>query len=151
MMLVKEVMTRDIVTVTPDTDLQTLAEVFLRRDISGAPVVDTEGNFLGIVEEEGLIIKDKKVHLPTFLYILNGFIEIGEQKFEDEIQKMSATTVAGIMEKEVATLSPDTPIEDVASLIVDRGLHYFPVIDKKKVIGVVTRKDIVRAIAEGKL
>ncbi len=150
-MLIKDIMTRNVVTVAPDVDLHSLAELFIKKDISGAPVVDKDGTFLGVVLEEGLIVRDKKVHLPTFFYILNGFIALGEQRFEDEMKKMAATTVAGIMEKEVKTVTPETPLEDVATMIIDQGIHYYPVLENKKVVGIVTRKDIVRAIAEGKL
>ena len=55
------------------------------------------------------------------------------------------------MEKEVITISADTDVEEVATRIVEEGVHYFPVVENKKLVGVVTKKDIVRAIARGKL
>ena len=150
-MNVRDIMTTEVITVKPDMDLHSLAELFLKKDISGAPVLDDQGRFLGIVLEEGLIVRDKKVHLPMFLFVLLGFVTVGEERFEEDLKKKAATTVLGIMEQEINALSPDTPVEDAATMIIEKGIHYFPVLDNARLVGVVTRKDIVRAIAEGKI
>jgi CBS domain-containing protein len=144
-------MTTDVVTVKPSTDIRTLAKLFIEKDISGAPVVDDKGTLRGIVLEESLILQDKKVHLPTLVYILNGVFPIGEDRFEEEMRKISAITVEGIMEDEMKALSPDVPVEDVATMVVEEGKHYFPVTEQGKLVGVVTKKDIVRAIAQNKI
>jgi CBS domain-containing protein len=91
------------------------------------------------------------VHLPTVLHLSLGFLTLGIKRLDEEMKKITGTTVADVMEKEAHTLSPDTPVEDVATMIVEEGLHYFPVIENEGVAGVVTRKDIVRAIAKGAL
>ncbi len=150
-MNVRDIMTKDVVAVPPSMDVRALAELFIKKDISGAPVVDEGGALRGIVLEESLILQDKKVHLPTFIYILNGVFSIGQERFEEEMNKMAAITVEGIMEKKFTALSPETPVEDVATMIVEEGCHYFPVIEKGKLAGVVTKKDIVRAIAQKKI
>ena len=148
-MQVNEIMTRDVITVKPDMDVHKLAELFIDKNISGAPVVDASEKFLGLVLEDGLIFKDTKIHLPTFVYFLSGFFTIGEKKFEEELKKISATTVSGLMDAKPLTISKDASIEDVATLMVDKSIHYFPVLESGKLIGVVTKKDLVRAIAKG--
>ena len=150
-MQVKEIMTREVITVRPFMEIRKLAELFVKEDISGAPVVDDEGNLLGIVLEESLIFQDKRVHLPTFINLSIGFLTLGTHKFEEEIKKIVGNKVEDIMEKEVITISADTDVEEVATRIVEEGVHYFPVVENKKLVGVVTKKDIVRAIARGKL
>lgn len=147
-MQVNEIMTRDVITVKPDMDVHKLAELFINKNISGAPVVDDNGKFLGLVLEEGIIFKDTKIHLPTFVYFLSGFFTIGEKKFEDELKKISATSVSGIMDNNPLTISKEASIEDAATLMVDKAIHYFPVIESGKLVGVVTKKDLVRAIAK---
>jgi CBS domain-containing protein len=144
----KEIMTRNILTVKQDMDVHKLAEFFIEKNISGAPVTDENGKFLGVVLEDAIIFKDTKIHLPTFVYFLSGFFTVGEKKFEDELKKISATTVSGIMESKPVTISPETPVEDVATMMIDKGIHYFPVLENSKLVGIVTKKDIVRAIAK---
>lgn len=149
-MKVKQIMTKKVITVGPDMAVRKFAELLIKKGISGAPVVE-KGRLLGVVLEEGLILQDKKVHLPTLVNILNGVFAIGEKRFETEMKKIAALTVAGIMEEKTMTLSPETPVEEVATVIIEKGIHYFPVLNKGKLVGVVTKKDIVRAIAQKKI
>jgi CBS domain-containing protein len=148
---VQDIMTRDVITVRPDMNVHDLAQLFIERDISGAPVVGDDGTLRGVVMEEDLILQDKKIHLPTLISILSGVISLGEKRFEQEMQKMSAITVAGIMQMNPPVLAPGTLVEDVATRVIEQGVHYFPVLDQGKLVGVVTKKDIVRAIAQKKI
>ena len=150
-MQVKDIMTKKVVTVPTTMEVHELARLFIEKDISGAPVVDKEGQYLGVVKEEGLIFQDKKLHLPTVLHLSMGFLTLGAGRLDEEMKKMAGTTVGDIMETEVRTLSPHTSVEDVATMIVEEGIHYFPVLEDDTLVGVVTRKDIVRAIAKGTL
>jgi len=147
-MKVKEIMSRNPVTVRPTLSIHELAELFIEKDVSGAPVVDEQGRFLGIVLEEGVIFQDKKVHLPTFINVSLGFLTLGAKSFEEEIKKVTAKTVKDIIEDGTITVSPDADIEEVATLMVDKGRYYLPVLEQDKLVGVVTKKDIVRAIAK---
>lgn len=150
-MQIKEIMTKGVVTVRPDMDLHKLAELFIAKNISGAPVVDDQGKVMGVVREEGLIFQDKKVHLPTFVALSMGFLTLGAHKFEEELKKIAGTKVRDIMEPAAAVLSPDMAVEEVATMMVEKGWYYFPVVEAGNLRGVVTKKDIVRAIAKGKL
>ena len=150
-MKVREIMTADVIATRPETGVYELAELFIQKDISGAPVVDESNKLLGVVLEEDLILQDKKVHLPTLISVLSGVFALGEEQFEKEMRKMGAITVAGLMEKNPVVLSPDTPVEDVATLVIEKGIHYFPVVENGALIGVVTKKDIIRAIAQKKI
>lgn len=150
-MKAKDVMTKEVITVKPEMEIRKLAELFIEKDISGAPVVDEKNKVIGIVLEEGLILQDKNIHLPTLISILSGVFAIGEQKFESEIKKMAAITVSGIMEDKMIPVSPETSIDDIATMVIEKGVHYFPVIEGGMLAGVVTKKDIVRAIAQNKI
>jgi CBS domain-containing protein len=123
----------------------------VRKNISGAPVVDTKGKLLGLVLEESLIFQDKKVHLPTVVAVLNGFLTFGEEKYEQEMNKIVARTAEGIMDENPLVLSPRVDITDAATLVVEKNIHYFPVVEAGKLVGVVTKRDIVKAIAKGKI
>jgi predicted transcriptional regulator len=149
-MNVKDIMTKEVTTVSPDMDIRKFAELLVEKDISGAPVVEN-GKLLGIALEEGLILQDKKLHLPTLVNILNSVFVIGEQRFETEMKKIAALTVSGIMEEKMQILSPETPVNEVATTMIEKGIHYFPVVENGKLLGVVTKKDIVKAIAKNKI
>ncbi|UCD15090.1 MAG: CBS domain-containing protein [Candidatus Omnitrophota bacterium] len=148
-MKVKDIMTKDVITVNPSMDLHQLAKLLIGENISGAPVVNDEGKFLGVVLEEGLIFQDKKVHLPTVITLSMGFLTLGMHKFKEEIKKIAATKVEDIMEKDVVTFSADTSVEDVATIMVEKKVYYCPVVEEGKVVGVITKKDIVRTIVRG--
>lgn len=149
-MLIKDIMTQKVITVSPLMNIVALAKLLVKENISGAPVVDKKGKLLGIVREEGIMFQDKKVHLPTLVTLFGGFLSFGTKRFEEEAKKIVASKVSDIMEKDIVTISPDAAIEDAATLMIDEGNYYVPVIDGRKLIGVVTKKDIVRAIAKGK-
>jgi len=150
-MLIKDIMTRKVITVSPEMDIHKLAKLFMKRNISGAPVVDKNGKLLGVVKEEGLIFQDKKVHLPTFINLSFGFLTLGTKRYSEEIKKITAIKVSSIMEKDIVTICSNTGIEDVATLMIEKGIFYLPVVDKNKLVGVITKKDIVCAIALGKV
>ncbi len=146
-MKVNEVMTRNVITVPEEMSVHELAELLVEKNISGAPVVDREGKLVGVVQEEGVIFQDKKVHLPTFVNISLGFLTLGIKRFEEEMKKITANKVGEIMDKDFLTISPDISIEDAATIMIENKQYYFPVLSNDKLVGVMTKKDIVRAIA----
>jgi len=147
-MLIKDIMTRNVITVDPKMDVHALAELFVHKNISGAPVVDKKGKLLGIVREEGVIFQDKRLHLPTVINLFGGFLALGAKQYNEEIRKITASRVADIMEKDMVTVSPGAAIEDVATLMIEKETYYLPVVDKGRLAGVVTKKDILRSIAK---
>ncbi len=147
-MLIREIMTKDVVTVSPKMNVHTLAELFIEKNISGAPVVNDEGKLLGLVLEEGLIFQDKKVHLPTFVSLSLGFLTLGTHRYEEEIKRITGSTISDIMEKDFISLSPDNSLAEVATMMVEKGIYYYPIVEDEKLVGVVTKKDIVRVIAQ---
>ena len=148
-MLISDIMTKKVVTVAPEMDIHKLAELFVSRNISGAPVVDKNGKMLGIVTEEGVVFQDKKVHLPTFISLSVGFLALGAGRYNEEIKKITANKVSDIMEKDCVSISANMTVEDTATLMLEKEAYYLPVMDNDKLAGVVTKKDIVRAIAKG--
>ena len=145
-----DIMTKKVLTVDPGLEIHKLADFFVKNNISGAPVV-SGGKVEGVVLEDDLIVRDRKVHLPTFVFILSGVFQFGEKKLEDEMKKIAASTVSGIMRKNINKVSPATPVEDIASLVIDKGDNYFLVMEQEELLGVITKKDIVKAISENKI
>lgn len=150
-MKIADIMTKQVVTVSPETDIHTLAQLFIDKDISGAPVVDKDNKFIGLVLEEGVIFQDKNVHLPTFINLSMGFITLGANRYEQEIKRISASKVSDIMEKEISVISPYDSVEKIATMMIEKGVHYYPVLEGNNLVGIVTKKDIIRVIAQEKI
>jgi len=146
-MLIKDIMTKDPVTVNPQMSVHALAELLVKRNISGAPVVDASGKLIGLVREEGVIFQDKKVHLPTFISLSVGFLTLGAKQYSEEVKKITASSVEDIMETDIITVSVDMTLEDAATTMIEKGMYYLPVLDGTVLAGVITKRDIVRAIA----
>jgi len=147
MLTVADVMTKEVISVTKETSIRELAELFAKHRISSAPVVDAAGDLLGVVTESDLIEQDKNLHIPTVISLFDWVIYLeSEKKFERELQKMTGQIVGDIFMTDVETVTPATPLSTVADLMSSRKLHALPVVEGKKVVGMVARIDLIRTM-----
>ncbi|MEI8182888.1 MAG: CBS domain-containing protein [Desulfomonile sp.] len=142
-----DVMTRDVITVTPHTLLRELAEILSENSINGVPVVDDHGNVLGVVCESDLVNQNKPLHIPTVFIILDSVIPLENPwRLQKEFKRLTATTVEDIYSKPAVCIAPDTDLSEVARLMADRKLYTLPVVDNAKLVGVVGKSDVIRAL-----
>jgi CBS domain-containing protein len=118
-MLAKNIMTRDVITVSPAMTVKNLAMTLIKNQISGAPVAAKNGKIVGIVSEADIVGKKGK-------------------------------DVKSIMSKKVISVNEETPVEEIAQLMTVHKIKRLPVMRGDQVVGVVSRADIVSAIALGK-
>jgi len=150
MLKASDIMTKDVITVKTDTTVQELAGILEDNDISGAPVVDDSGRVIGIVTEHDLINKEKRLHIPTVVQIFDSFIYLeSSKKFEEDMKRMVAGTVGGIMTEEVVTVGEDADLTEIATVMSEKDMHLLPVMSGDRLVGVVGKKDIVRAMTRG--
>jgi len=143
----KEVMTPQVVTVTPETDIATAARLLLDKGVNGLPVVSPDGAVLGILCQSDLVAQQKKISLPSVFSLLDGFVALSSMKDLDrEMEKITAMTVASAMTPKPVCVSPDTGVDEVATLMTDRNFHTVPVVDGGKLVGVIGMRDILSAI-----
>lgn len=148
MLTAKDIMSTQVVTVTPATDVATAARIMLENHFNGLPVVDDGGQLQGVITQSDCISQQQSLKLPSYFTILDSFIPLPSlEAMEEEIAKMTATTVEGLMTREVVTVTPETSVEDVANLLVDRRLHTLPVLRDGALVGVVGKEDVLRIIA----
>jgi CBS domain-containing protein len=148
---VRDIMQTAVVKVGPETTVRELAEVLAEHKISGVPVVGDEGRVIGVVSEADVILQDADLHFPYYLQFLDSVIYVQSvSKFETRLRKMFGIKVADIMTREVVTISPDASVYDAAALMADRKVNRVPVTEDDKLVGILTRADIVGAIAESK-
>lgn len=148
MIRVKDVMTRDVVTVRKETTVAELAKIFAEKHISSLPVVDDAGSLVAIVTETDLVEQDRNLHIPTVISLFDWVICLeSDKKFEKELKKMTGKVVGDICSADVVTVSPETPISDVADLLSTRKINALPVVEGKSLVGIVARIDLIRAMA----
>lgn len=138
-MLAKDIMTRGVITAKREMPVIEVINALLQNKITGMPVVDSEGNLVGIISESDLIYKEKSV-LPLSAYWM------GKADFVKACRKALATSVEEAMTRQVYSVTEDTPVEDIATLMIERGIKRVPVVRGRKVIGIITRADVMKAI-----
>ncbi|RLC25409.1 MAG: hypothetical protein DRH21_04025 [Deltaproteobacteria bacterium] len=142
----KDIMTKDLITVLPETEIAQATKLILEKGINGVPVVD-KGKLVGILCQSDLIAQQKKLPIPSFFTFLDGFIPLTSIKqLEKEAQKIAATTVAHAMTTNPVTVRPETDVEEVAALMVGKNFHTLPVLDKGKLVGIVGKKDVLKTL-----
>ncbi len=150
MLKAKDIMTRDLITVSPEMEIAHAAKILLEKRINGVPVVGGTGKMVGILCQSDLITQQKKFPIPSVFTLLDGFIPLTSMKhIEREAQKISATTVAHAMTPNPVTVTPEMSIEEVATIMVDRSFHTLPVVDEGKLVGIVGKEDILKTLMPG--
>ncbi|MEJ2096534.1 MAG: CBS domain-containing protein [Deltaproteobacteria bacterium] len=147
MLTVKDIMTTDLITVTPDMDIAQAAKILLGNRINGAPVVDKDGRLLGILCQSDLISQQKKLPIPTLFTFLDGVIQLPSMKqLEKQVSKIAAISVAEAMTPKPVAVTPDTRIETVAALMVDNNFHTLPVVQDDDLVGIIGKEDVLRTL-----
>lgn len=148
MITAKDIMTRDVITVKPETSIEELARILIENRISGAPVVDDKGNLIGIVTENDLISQNKRLHIPTVFRLFDALIMLERpKKIEEEIKRLTATRVWDICTKNVITVNEDTPLQEIATIMSEKKVHLIPVMKDKKIAGIIGKADLIKAMA----
>ncbi len=148
MLKAKDIMTADVITVKPDETIEDLARLLIEHKISGAPVVDDDGHIIGVVTEHDLIKKNKRFHIPTIIRLFDAYFLLDSNKVEDEIKKMVAITVDEICNKKVVSLTEETTLEDIATIMDEQNIHLLPVLRDNKVVGIVGKADVVGSMTK---
>ena len=122
-MIARDIMTSKVCTIRPEASVQEIAQLLYRERISGAPVVDADGRIIGIITEADIISKVNREGL----------------------------SVGDIMSHEVISVEEETPVNEIAALLTERKIKRVPVVHDDKLVGIVSRADIVHAVAQGHL
>jgi len=143
----RDIMTKDPITVSPETDIVQVATILLEKGINGVPVVDAGGKVLGILCQSDLIAQQKRLPIPSLFSIMDGFITLPPMtRLQQEISKIAATSVAAAMTPNPVTVTPDTELETIAALMVDKNFHTLPVVEGGRLVGIVGKEDVLRTL-----
>ena len=149
MLTAKDIMTIEVITISPESEVAQAAKLLLTNRINGLPVVNETDELVGILCQSDLIIQQKNIPIPSLFTLLDGFIPLtSSKKLDREVEKIAATTAADAMTANPVTVNPDTGIEKVAALMVEKNYHTLPVMDGDKLVGIVGKEDVLRTLID---
>ena len=143
MMKVVDVMSQSVITVGPGTPLKDVAGLLVDHRVSGVPVVDAAGAVLGVVSEADLLIKEQGAEAIRHRRLARFVWESRESR--SQLAKLGAVTAGEAMTAPAVTIGPGRPISEAAAVMTARKLNRLPVVDDGRLVGIVTRADLVRA------
>jgi CBS-domain-containing membrane protein len=146
---VADIMDADPVAVQPDDDIETVVRLLRRHELPGVPVVNEGGRCIGIVTEADLVIADEEgdLHLPHYIELFGGVVFLEPLRhFEERLRKAVGQTVQDIMTEDPVTIGADADVHEAGRIIARRGHNRLPVVEHGRLVGVVTRVDVLEAL-----
>lgn len=147
--IVADAMSHDPVVVRSETPLNEAIQILAERRISGLPVVDDAGQLIGIISETDLMWQETGVTPPAYVMFLDMVVFLkNPATYERDLHKALGQTVGEVMSRDPIAVSAEKPLKEAAQLMHDRSVHRLPVLnDTGQVVGILTRGDIIRAMA----
>ncbi len=147
MVTAKDMMTKKVVTFSPGTEIGHAARILLEMGLNGAPVLDERGKVVGILCQSDLIAQQKQLPVPSVFTLLDSWFPLKSTKMEKAVRRIAAITVSDAMTRNPMTIRPDTAVDEIAALMVERNFHTLPVVDEEaKLVGVVGKRDILKTL-----
>ncbi|WP_022667335.1 CBS domain-containing protein [Desulfospira joergensenii] len=147
MITAKDIMETNIICVNPDTEIPRAVELLLNNHINGVPVVNEREELVGLLCQSDLIFQQKEMPVPPIFTILDSIFPLfSSKKIDEEFKKLSATKVEQAMVSDPVTVEAHTPVSEIASLMVEKHFHTLPVVDGKKLLGVIGKEDILKTL-----
>lgn len=143
-----DVMVRNVVTVGPDSNVTDAIALLVEHDISALPVVDADGNLIGILSEADLLEREElgaEHHHPWWMETL-----MPASKLAAEFAKAHGKKVSEVMSTDVITASEGTPVSEIAALLERHRIKRLPIVSQGKVVGIVSRSNLIQALASSK-
>lgn len=147
---VAEIMDPDAATIAPDASVEEAIRMMRDQELPGLPVVNDGGRCVGIVTEADLVIADEQgdLHLPHYIQLFGGVVFLEPlRRFEDRIRKAFASKVEELMTDEPDTIESTASVREAAKLIASSGHNRLPVVEHGRFVGLVTRVDVLDALA----
>jgi CBS domain-containing protein len=148
---VREYMDDDPATVTPDTKAEDVARLLGEHELHGVPVVNEAGRAIGIVTEDDLVMADEEgdLHIPHYIELFGGLVFLEPVRgFEKRLRKAMAATARDLMTEDPTTIGPDADVHEAGRVISSSGHNRLPVVEHGRLVGVITRADVLRALTD---
>jgi CBS domain-containing protein len=143
---VRDIMDSDPVSVTVADSVERVLHVMREHDLGGVPVVNEGGRCVGIITEADLVLSDEgeDFHLPHYFQLMGGVVFLERwSHFEERARKAYAATAEDMMTPDPITIEPTASVREAAHLIASKKHNRIPVIEHGRLVGVVTRVDVL--------
>lgn len=153
-MLVKDLMTTNVVTVKPDTKVSEVAEILHKNHFSGVPVVNDDGRVIGTISERDFITANSGLYLPTYIKLLSDmdYIQGGKKMLPHVVDQIVNSTAKDIMNQHVPFARPETTLEQLAGMFAEQKANPIPVTDENNtLLGVISRSDLIKFFSPSEL
>ena len=149
MLYARDIMTKEVLTVSPETSIAELYKTLENRQIGGVPVVDKDGRLVGVSTQSDLLERARDLEMPPAVNILDFhfYLQIPSHLLR-KVEKMLGTSVGDCMTPDPVTVAPDTPVSQIAALMAKQKVHTIPVVKAGKIVGIIGKMDLVRAMAQ---
>lgn len=139
-----DIMEKNFVTASPSTSVFSLVHMFVKNKVAAIPIVDEEEQLIGIITDADLLYKKIKPHVPHYVNLLGASIYYnGISEYDKGFKKLMACTAKEMMTKNVIIAAPDADVEQLAGVMVAEHLKVIPIVDGRRVVGIVTRYNIL--------
>jgi CBS domain-containing protein len=146
---VRDIMETDVPNVTVADSVETVLHILRDNDLPGVPVVNEGGRCVGIITEEDLVLtdEDEDFHMPHYFQLFGGIVFLESvSHWEDRVRKAFAATAEDMMTADPVTIEPDATVREAAKLIARKKHNRLPVVEHGRLVGVVTRVDVLDAL-----
>ncbi len=152
MIKASDVMSKNVIVLNEEDEIKKAADVFLKYKINAVPVTGADKKLSGIVSETDLVYQESNLHIPTVFTIFDSIFYLGSSKhFKDDVNKITATKIKDIMNKDVFYAKGGEDIYALATVMADKKFYSIPIVnDEKEIIGIVSRYDIIKAMSREK-
>ncbi|MHB8121993.1 MAG: CBS domain-containing protein [Desulfuromonadaceae bacterium] len=147
MLTVADIMTRDVISIKGTTTVREMAAIFDTKHFGTLPILDDGGDLVGIVTTSDLVEQDRPLHIPTVISLFDWVIPLGgEGTLQRDLDKITAQTASELASTDVITVTPTDTVSAAAEIMSSKKLHTLPVVEGNKLVGVVSRIDIIRSM-----
>lgn len=138
------IMTREVISVEPGTEVTEAARLMWEHGFSGLPVIDG-GRVVGMLTDFDMVARESEYDAPMYIPFLDAYFRIPGSGDSEQLRRILATSVQDLMTAPAVTIEPDATVQQAATIMYDKRMNALPVVDSgEQLIGIVTRADIVR-------
>ncbi len=146
-MLVKDLMSTKVISVTPETKVSEVAQIIHKNHFTGVPVVNKDGRVVGTISERDFITADSGLYLPTYINLLSNidYVQGAKKELPHVVEQIVNSTAKDIMNTSVPFATPETPLEKLAGMFARERVNPIPVVDSgNKLVGIISRSDLIK-------
>jgi CBS domain-containing protein len=143
---VSEIMHTEFLVLGPDDPVEEAMRALVEHDVEAAPVAKPDGTLVGVLSNTDLIVQESQLHFPTVLSFLGALIEVGHKHFQEDLDKALGSKVSEVMTADPISCEETDTVEAAATVMHDKDIGHLPVVRAGRVVGMVSRNDLLRAI-----